>query len=482
MNRKVLSIAVLAGALTWACGEPAAGPDATLRPSLMADGVPEDVGPYGVGHTMIQVVHTGSAGERRPLDVHVWYPAHPAGVTAAPRTAYRSRLFGVPLVPGTYDPLTFTIPSPLAHEGADIDARGPRFPLLIWSHGSGTDALDHAFTAEAIASHGFVVASAEHTNNSQDDALVDYINQLVGSSLLACLDALQPPCGGEAIGTSVKNRVRDVSALIDEFTNLNAARFGSRIDVARVGVIGHSRGMLTAMAAVAGSSALGIPIEPRIDAIMTMSSGRLTFAPAEMAAVRVPILMMAGASDETQPVPVVRAFFDMLSSNSRLFVVVRDAEHLSFGSALCARMQAAGGVRLANPRAILEDRTVRTLLTPTVATFGSTLDYCSYDAFVEPVDIRPLVQTITGVDVTESNVPRTQDAREVSRLSVILAVSFFNAALDEQGADGLRFTRYLTPRYLMQHEPNVLSAETILRGDATCPEGQGCTDGRRSQR
>ncbi len=43
MNRKVLSIAVLAGALTWACGEPAAGPDATLRPSLMADGVPEDV-------------------------------------------------------------------------------------------------------------------------------------------------------------------------------------------------------------------------------------------------------------------------------------------------------------------------------------------------------------------------------------------------------------------------------------------------------
>src|SRR5438093_1011374 len=199
MNRKVLSIAVLAGALTWACGEPAAGPDATLRPSLMADGVPEDVGPYGVGHTMIQVVHTGSAGERRPLDVHVWYPAHPAGVTAAPRTAYRSRLFGVPLVPGTYDPLTFTIPSPLAHEGADIDARGPRFPLLIWSHGSGTDALDHAFTAEAIASHGFVVASAEHTNNSQDDARGDYINQLVGSSLPACLDALQPPCGGAGV-------------------------------------------------------------------------------------------------------------------------------------------------------------------------------------------------------------------------------------------------------------------------------------------
>ena len=111
-----------------------------------------------------------------------------------------------------------------------------------------------------------------------------------------------------------------------------------------------------------------------------------------------------------------------------------------------------------------------------MSTFGSTLDYCSYDTFVTPVDIRSLVQDITGVDVSPSNVPRAQDAREVSRLSALLAVAFFDATLDNHGSDGLRFTRFLTPKYLMHHESQVQSAETILANGATCPEGQGCTE------
>jgi len=40
VNRKVLGMAVLAGALVWACGEPAAGPDAAPAPSFDRGGVP----------------------------------------------------------------------------------------------------------------------------------------------------------------------------------------------------------------------------------------------------------------------------------------------------------------------------------------------------------------------------------------------------------------------------------------------------------
>src|SRR2546422_5496961 len=73
MNRKVLSIAVLAGALTWACGEPAAGPDATLRPSLMAEGAPSAVTSYSARHRTIQVVAPGSPGRPRSTESFMRY-------------------------------------------------------------------------------------------------------------------------------------------------------------------------------------------------------------------------------------------------------------------------------------------------------------------------------------------------------------------------------------------------------------------------
>jgi hypothetical protein len=119
---------------------------------------------------------------------------------------------------------------------------------------------------------------------------------------------------------------------------------------------------------------------------------------------------------------------------------------------------------------------VRALLIPTPASFGSAFDFCGYDAFVSPVDIRSLVHGITGVEVTPSNVPRTQDVNEVSRLSARLAAAFFGAALDDHGSDALRFTRFLTPKYLMNHESQIQLVETIVANGATCPLGQGCTE------
>jgi predicted dienelactone hydrolase len=438
-----------------------------------ADEAVDEIGPFGVGHTTFQLVHTGNAGERRPVDVHVWYPAPPAAVLGHARTTYTSRLHGLPLVPGTYDPLSYSFPARLAHENVAIAPNGPRFPLLIWSHGAGNDALDNAFSVEAITSHGFVVASPQHTNNSQDDGLVDFMNQLAGTTVLACLDALPPPCSGGPLGPDVRNRVRDISAIIDAMEDLNASRFAGRVDVARVGMMGHSRGVMTAIAAVAGNVAQGISVEPRIAAIMTTAAGLLTFDPAELAQVTVPALMMAGALDQNTPEPLVRSFFDRLTNSSRLFLVLREGQHRTFNSTPCARMQGAGAVRLSNARAILEDRTIRGLLVSPAN--GSTLDYCSFEAFVEPVDIRPLVSEITAVDVTETNVPRLLDAALVSRLSARLAAAFFKAALDRHGSDPLRFPPFLTPDYLLRHEPIVQSAELILRGGAMCPPGLGCT-------
>jgi hypothetical protein len=81
---------------------------------------------------------------------------------------------------------------------------------------------------------------------------------------------------------------------------------------------------------------------------------------------------------------------------------------------------------------------------------------------------------MVDVEITQEVVPRTLDADRVSRLSTLLAVSFFRAALERGDGEPMLFARYLTPTYLMQHEPDVASAETIIRRGDFCPPGQGC--------
>ena len=57
------------------------------------------------------------------------------------------------------------------------------------------------------------------------------------------------------------------------------------------------------------------------------------------------------------------------------------------------------------------------------------MDYCSFDSFINP-DIRPFVASLTGFDVTETNVPvTTLDSDEVKRVITELAAAFFGTVL-----------------------------------------------------
>ena len=43
-------------------------------------------------HSMIEIVHTSSTGQRRPIDVMVWYPANTEDWRTATPSIYRPRL------------------------------------------------------------------------------------------------------------------------------------------------------------------------------------------------------------------------------------------------------------------------------------------------------------------------------------------------------------------------------------------------------
>ena len=116
---------------------------------------------------------------------------------------------------------------------AGVASVGP-VPLVVASHGLAGDRKGFAVIGRHLASHGFAVAALDHPGSDR-----------------AQFEALLSGSGKEiADPTEFSERPRDVSYLLDELTRLNAANgpLANRLDMDRIGIIGHSFGGYTALA------------------------------------------------------------------------------------------------------------------------------------------------------------------------------------------------------------------------------------------
>jgi hypothetical protein len=70
------------------------------------------------------------------------------------------------------------------------------------------------------------------------------------------------------------------------------------------------------------------------------------------------------------------------------------------------------------------------------------------------------------------------DTEEVKEGVKEIAAAFFDSALKPDGNDGIHFTRYLAPKWLMEHVPMVGSAQAYAGPGSVCPPDQGviCSD------
>jgi predicted dienelactone hydrolase len=343
--------------------------------------------------------------EDRPVDVHLWYPADPTGFAEAPKTFYTSRLYGEPLA-GLGDPLSWRIEAQIAREQAAIDPAGRAYPVIVFSHGATNDPIDYAYTLELIAAAGFVVAAPAHANNTQDDVRMDHVNTLAATLRLprvfSCRDGLPSPCARTNVARSMADRVRDISAVLAALPGW----YGDRVDVSHAGLMGHSRGTVTALVAAGGSVAAGtlptgatmgcgatwgIDPLPGIKAVMGLAIGAAPITNCiNFANVTVPVRLVAGARDaNTPPAASEEAHNRLLASTDTQFFELPDTLHRSFDSTYCAQMQAAGAVA-GNPRAILDKYTFDQILTSPVPERAT--QYCSLASFTNPVDITPLVR------------------------------------------------------------------------------------------
>ena len=146
-----------------------------------------------------------SGTHQRPLATAVWYPAAPGAREEQWRIG--------PFAAGWS-----------ARDAAPA-ASAERLPLVVLSHGTGGGAATLSWLAEALASHGYVVAAVNHHGNTAAEPAY----RLEGFMLWW-------------------ERARDVSAVIDAL--LADPTLAPRIDRARIGVAGFSLGGYTALAVV----------------------------------------------------------------------------------------------------------------------------------------------------------------------------------------------------------------------------------------
>lgn len=112
--------------------------------------------------------------------------------------------------------------------------RSTPHPVIVISHGLGSDRTSFAYLAQQLASYGFVVAVPEHPGSSAAQ---------LQALLSGQADQVTPP-------SEFINRPLDVSYLLDELSRLanRDPTLQDRLNLEQVGVIGHSFGGYTALA------------------------------------------------------------------------------------------------------------------------------------------------------------------------------------------------------------------------------------------
>jgi hypothetical protein len=176
-----------------------------------------------------------------------------------------------------------------------------------------------------------------------DDVRIDYINQQAGTTLFPCDDGRPGPCSRTDNARSIQDRVRDISTILDTLPSW----FPGRVDVARAGVMGHSRGTVSTLAAAGGPSATGGSYAPdrRVRAIMGMAIGLQPLINlVNLSEISVPTLLVAGGKDRNSVQSLSEGAYQAIPSADKRFLALPNATHRSYDSTYCAQLQSAATI------------------------------------------------------------------------------------------------------------------------------------------
>jgi predicted dienelactone hydrolase len=240
----------------------------------------------------------------RLFPVEIWYPA-------------AARHAGQDIAPETQDVFTARSGGTPRHQMAirDAEPQPGTYPLIVFSHVSGHHRRGATFLCTHLASHGYVVAALDHSE--------------VVAANLARRDDETAEQKAARVQALIASRVPDVRFLLDHLLDRAAWKTEARLDPERIGIVGHSFGGWTALAAP--------EVEPRIRAVVALAPGgssrpkpgiipaRLTFAWGH----NVPTLYLVAEDDICLP---LAGMYELLerTPEAKQLIILRRADHGHF--------------------------------------------------------------------------------------------------------------------------------------------------------
>ena len=234
--------------------------------------------------------------------------------------------------------------SPLTPHPSPLTSRP--FPVIVISHGLGSDRNSFIYLAEQLASYGFAVAVPEHPGSNA---------QQLRSLFSGQASELAEP-------NEFVNRPLDVKYLLNELQQRDTSNSSFRLNMQQVGVIGQSFGGYTALA-LAGARlnfdqlqtdckdskdiwnvslllqcrALELPSteynlrDPRVKAVIAINPiASSIFSQTGLEQIQIPVMIISGSSDTIAPaLPEQILPFSWLKTDQKYFVLIERATHFS---------------------------------------------------------------------------------------------------------------------------------------------------------
>ncbi len=298
-------------------------------------------GPYWVG-TGTFVIEDPTD----PIEVRVWYPAlNPNGAPEAITYVAHWDKY-------QYEGLDSSIPTDIAGRAladAEVDVSAAPYPLVVFSHGSGTEPVFYAWIEEHLASYGFVVIAPDH-KEIVDATTSDFPRTTIvrAQTIPRVLDfaATLTAATGKLAGMIDMERVAVAGQSYGGYTALAAA--GARFDMTayeqRCAALapddpGQAMCFLVPMQAQAEmAELLGLDSIPqglwpvmgdaRIDALVTIAGDSYMFDEQGLAEITMPVLALGGTRDTATPYDWgVRPTYDNVSSQQKTLVTFAEAGH-----------------------------------------------------------------------------------------------------------------------------------------------------------
>jgi predicted dienelactone hydrolase len=223
--------------------------------------LPAPTGHFAVGRASFnwtdqsrREIWKGSANEPRDLMVYVWYPIDAdrkeASVSYFPEFGALER--NVPFLKGIGLRLVTGALGSHCRADAPLASTDSRYPLVLFSPGGGNPVHFYASLLEELASQGYVTVAVEPTYDGMGQV---FPGNVVTANLAELQRPPAPSRDGEPAAANayrsfyrgrVEQRAADLRFVLDRLTALNSGEpgepFRGRLDLDKIGVLGHSIG------------------------------------------------------------------------------------------------------------------------------------------------------------------------------------------------------------------------------------------------